>query len=230
LPRPANPQTRNRLLEAAFAVIRSKGYAATTVDDICAAAGLSKGSFFHHFASKEELATAAAGHWAETTGALFAQAHYHSLPDPLDRVLGYIALRARLIQGEIAEFTCLVGTMAQEAYDTSPAIRDACWASISGHSETLTPDIRAAMEQRGITGGWTAESLALHMQAVIQGGFILAKASGDPHQATEAIAHLRRYVEHLFGVERAHGGADRLDEMPETHPTMEHDAWNRRST
>ena len=214
VPRPANPQTRTRLLDAALSVIRKQGYAATTVDDICKAAGLSKGSFFHHFASKEDLAVASARHWAQMTGALFAEADYHALPDPLDRVLGYIALRADLIQGEIAEFTCLVGTMAQEAYGTSPAIRDACWATIHGHAETLVPDIRAAMDARGISGSWTAESLALHTQAVIQGGFILAKAGGDPSRATDAIDHLKRYVECLFGVRRP-GASDIHDDTRE---------------
>jgi TetR/AcrR family transcriptional regulator, transcriptional repressor for nem operon len=43
-------------------VIRSKGYSAATIEDICQTAGLTKGSFLHHFKSKEELALAAAGH------------------------------------------------------------------------------------------------------------------------------------------------------------------------
>ncbi len=202
VPRPANPQTRTRLLDAALTVIRTKGYAATTVDDICKAAGLSKGSFFHHFASKEDLAVASARHWAQVTGALFAGAAYHEATTPLDRLLAYVDLRRQLIQGTLAEFTCLVGTMAQEAYDTSPEIRDACWASIHGHADTLVADIQAAMDAHGTRPDWTAESLALHTQAVIQGGFILAKASGDPSRATDAIDHLKRYVECLFGVRR----------------------------
>ena len=205
LARPANPHTRTRLLDAATNVIRAQGFAATTVDDICAAAGLSKGSFFHHFSSKEDLATGAAQHWAEMTGALFAAAGYHAPEDPLDRLLAYVDLRRDLVQGTLPEFTCLVGTMAQEAYGTSPDIRDACWASIHGHAETLVADIQAAMDARGLAPGWTAESLALHTQAVIQGGFILAKASGETRQATEAIDHLRRYIECLFGV-RPPGG------------------------
>jgi TetR/AcrR family transcriptional regulator, transcriptional repressor for nem operon len=205
LPRPANPQTRTRLLDAALGVIRAKGYAATTVDDICKAAGLSKGSFFHHFATKEELAVAAARHWSDVTGALFAGADYHRATDPLDRLLAYVELRRHLIQGTLPEFTCLVGTMAQEAYDSSTDIRDACWASIHGHAETLVADIQAAMDARGLSPDWTAESLALHTQAVIQGGFILAKASGDPRHAVEAIDHLRRYIEHLFDVEGRRG-------------------------
>ncbi|RST86304.1 TetR/AcrR family transcriptional regulator [Aquibium carbonis] len=199
--RPANPQTRTRLLDAALGVIRAKGYAATTVDDICQAAGLSKGSFFHHFASKDDLAVASAGHWSEVTGALFAGSDYHRHEDPLDRLLAYVDLRRQLIRGTLPEFTCLVGTMAQEAYETSPDIRDACWASIHGHAETLVPDIQAAMDAQGIDAGWTAESLALHTQAVIQGGFILAKASGDARHAVEAIDHLRRYIESLFHAE-----------------------------
>ena len=51
--------SRKKLLDAALYVIRAKGYEATTVDDICAAAELSKGSFFHHFKSEENLALAA---------------------------------------------------------------------------------------------------------------------------------------------------------------------------
>jgi len=66
--------SRTRLLDAALILVRSRGYAATRVDDICAAAGVTKGSFFHHFKGKDDLALAAVTHWADTTGALFAPA------------------------------------------------------------------------------------------------------------------------------------------------------------
>src|SRR4051794_36157817 len=85
--------TRLKLLDAALAVIRPKGFTATTVDELCAHAGVSKGSFFHHFKDKEALAVAAAEYWSEVTGALFAQAPYHAPADPLDRALGYLRFR-----------------------------------------------------------------------------------------------------------------------------------------
>ncbi|TCD14237.1 TetR/AcrR family transcriptional regulator [Oricola cellulosilytica] len=196
--RKENPSTRSSLMEAAFAVIRAKGYSATTVDDICAEAGVSKGAFFHHFTSKEALAVAAAQHWSDVTGEFFAAAPYQELDDPLERVLGYVSFRKEIVQGSVPEFTCLVGTMTQEAYGTSPAIQAACRDSIFGHAATLIADIEAAMARHDVDADFTAESLALHTQAVLQGAFILAKASGEASRAIESIEHLHRYLTLLF--------------------------------
>lgn len=189
---------RDRLLAAALCVIRTKGYSATTVDDLCGAAGVTKGAFFHHFKSKEALGVAAAEHWSKMTGGFFASAPYHAHADPLDRLLGYIDFRRAILQGGIPEFTCLVGTMVQETYETAPAIRDACYASITGHAEKLESDIEAAMAARGISASWTAKSLALHTQAVLQGAFILAKAHDSAAIAVDSVDHLKRYITLLF--------------------------------
>jgi TetR/AcrR family transcriptional regulator, transcriptional repressor for nem operon len=194
----ATHNARDKLLAAALSVIRTKGYSATTVDDLCAAAGVTKGAFFHHFKSKEALAVAAADHWSEMTGGLFASAPYHAHADPLDRVLGYIDFRKAILRGGVPEFTCLVGTMVQETYDTAPAIRDACNASIAGHAKKLEADIEAAMAARRMRVPWTAQSLALHTQAVLQGAFILAKAQGSAAVAADSVDHLKRYVMLLF--------------------------------
>ena len=195
--RPKAGNARDKLLRAALGTIRAKGYSATSIDDLCAAAGVTKGAFFHHFASKEAVAVAAAEHWSEVTGALFAAGPYHRHADPLNRLLGYIDFRAGLLDGPVAAFTCLVGTMVQEAYGSSPAIRAACLASIAGHAKTLEADIEAAMAQHGVQGV-SARSLALHTQAVLQGAFVLAKADGGPELAAESISHLKRYVTLLF--------------------------------
>jgi TetR/AcrR family transcriptional repressor of nem operon len=190
---------RARLLDAAVQVIRTKGLSATTVDDLCAAAGVTKGAFFHHFESKQALAVAAAEHWSLTTGALFTAADYHAIADPLDRILGYLDLRAGLIAGSPADYTCLVGTMTQEAFATNPEVRDACAASIFGHARTLEPDFEAALTAAGNPPGVDAAGLARHTQAVLQGAFVLSKAADDPALVTDSIGHLRRYLELLLG-------------------------------
>ena len=53
------------------------------------------------------------------------------------------------------------------------------------------------MAARGVSG-FTAASLALHSQAVLQGAFILAKARGEAGIAAESVDHLIRYVELMF--------------------------------
>jgi TetR/AcrR family transcriptional repressor of nem operon len=187
-----------QFLNAALQVIRARGYNATRVEDICEAAGLTKGSFFYHFSSKEELALAAAEHWSAMTGGMFAAASYHLAPTPLGRLLAYVDFRKALLRGEIPEFTCFAGTMVQEVYGTHPTIRTACERSISGHAVTLEPDIMAAMREYDIQGDWTPRSLALYTQAVIQGAFILAKATASAEAAAQCLDHLRRYIEMLF--------------------------------
>jgi TetR/AcrR family transcriptional regulator, transcriptional repressor for nem operon len=191
-------ESKTKFLNAAMHVIRVKGYTATRIEDVCAEAGLTKGSFFHHFKGKEELALAAAEHWEEVTSGLFRSAPYRQLADPLDRVLAYVDFRKAILQGELADFTCLVGTMVQEVYDTNPRLREACNRSISSHAATVEADIAEAMQKYGIKTEWTAQSLALYTQATLQGAFILAKAKGGPEIAAACIDHLHRYIEMLF--------------------------------
>ena len=196
---PDRGEARGALLDAAVRVIRAQGLHATSVGDLCREAGVSKGAFFHHFASKEDLAVAAADHWSVTTGARFAAAPYHAHADPADRVFGYLDFRASLIVGDPADYSCLVGTMTQEAFETSVAVRDACAASIFGHADTLEADLHAALASSESTTRTSAESLARHTQTVLQGAFVLSKAADDPALVLEAIEHLRRYLECVLG-------------------------------
>ncbi len=99
-PRRSPGETRDALMEAAFGLVRRQGLTATSVDEICAAAGVSKGALFHHFKSKDELAAAAGYHWSAVTEPFFEAAPYHAPVDPLARVLGYIDLRAEMMAGE----------------------------------------------------------------------------------------------------------------------------------
>jgi len=192
------PDSRTRLLDAAMHEFRVRGYADTSVEDLCAAAGVTKGSFFHHFKSKEELAVAAADHFGAMADRLFAAAPYRSHSDPLARLLGYIDFRAAILRGELPEYTCLLGTMVQEVYSSHPAIRVACERGICAHAGEVARDIADARRLYAPSADWTAESLGLFTQAVLQGAFVLAKARDGPAVAVECVAHLRRYVESLF--------------------------------
>ena len=187
-----------KLLDAALTVIRTKGFTATTVDELCSVAGVSKGAFFHHFKNKDEFGVAAAEFWTEATAELYANAPYHKYADPLDRIIGYLEFRKSLLRDGGSDFTCLISTMIQETYETAPAICDACARSIRSHAMTLEADIKKAMRVYNISAEWTAKSLALHTQAVLQGAFTLAKVKRERAIAVESVDHLVRYLRLLF--------------------------------
>ena len=88
--------------------------------------------------------------------------------------------------------------MVQEAYETHPAIRQACDRYISEHADRLVDDLAAAKAVYAPEATWEPESLALYTQAVLQGAFVLAKAKHGPEIAVECLDHLRRYVEGLL--------------------------------
>jgi TetR/AcrR family transcriptional repressor of nem operon len=198
-PAASKPSARGKLLDAAVHVVRQKGYASTSVDDLCKEAGVTKGAFFHHFESKEDLGVAAAQYWNDFTSAFFRSAPYQAHKDPLDRVLGYVDFRRQIIQGKLEDFTCLLGTMVQEAYETSPRIRQACDEALSNHIAVLVKDFAAAKTLHVPDAAWSPEELAVFTQVVMQGSFIMAKAKHGPEAAEASILHLKRYIEFLFG-------------------------------
>ena len=187
------------MLDAATTIVRRKGYAATSIDDLCKAAGVTKGAFFHHFPSKEALAVAGAQAWTDHAEArIFTDAPWMRTEDPLERLLAHIDFRLAMLDGPAEGFTCFVGTMVQETFATNDNIRAACDASIAAYAERLAEDIQAAIDSHGIGFGVTALGLAYHIQAVLQGAFILAKAKQGPEIAADTIDHLKRYIEMLF--------------------------------
>ncbi len=190
--------SKTKLLDSAVDVIRAKGYAATTVDDICNQAGVTKGSFFHHFKSKDELALEAVAHFGTMSDQLFAGAPYQRAADPRDRILGYIDFRGQILTGELPDYTCLAGTLVQETYETHPTIRAACDRIMSSHIAALTRDIEAAKKQYAPRASWTPESVGYFIQGALQGSFIYAKAKQGPDVARANLAHLRRYLGLLF--------------------------------
>jgi TetR/AcrR family transcriptional repressor of nem operon len=202
----ASEASRAKLLDAAVHVIRSRGYSAARVEEICAEAGLTKGAFFHHFSGKEACAIEAAAHFAANADAIFEAAPYSRISDSRDRVLGYVDFRKAILQGELPQFTCLLGTMVQEAYDTHPAIRAACDRYIGEHAARVEADLAEAKARYAADAAWNPKSAALFSQAVLQGAFILAKAQHGPQVAGDCLDHLKRYFETLLPDDAAREG------------------------
>ena len=115
-------------------------------------------------------------------------------------MLGYIDFRREILHGDVADFTCLLGTMVQEAYETEPANPQSLRREHQRPCrQRRRADIAAAKKLYAPDASFDPQELALFTQAVMQGAFILAKAKHGPETAEASVLHLRRYIEFLFG-------------------------------
>jgi TetR/AcrR family transcriptional repressor of nem operon len=191
--------TREKLLDAAQELMLTKGFTATSVDDVCEASGLTKGSFFHYFESKEHLGRALAERFYLSAQQRFESAPFRQLKDPVDRILGFLdSLIERACSS--SEFRgCLLGTFVQELSQTYPAIRSVCAAGFEELAGFLEQDIIEAKRLYASTALWDPRSLAEHMMAVVQGTIILAKAKQNRTVIGESLGHLKEYLRSVFG-------------------------------
>jgi TetR/AcrR family transcriptional repressor of nem operon len=199
--RKADPDslTKQKLLDAAQELMLTKGYTNTSVEEICEAAGLTKGSFFHYFEGKEHLGRLLAERFYASKQQLFQAAPFRQKKDPLDRVFGFVDFLIEMSRSPLAAKGCLLGTFVQELSHTHPAIRSVCAGCFADAANRLTQDLEEAKVKYTPRARWSTRSLAEHLTAVIQGAIILAKAKQDQKVVEESLLHFRGYLKCLFG-------------------------------
>ena len=190
-------RTRQRLLDAAQDLMLTKGYTATSVDDVCEAAGLTKGSFFHYFKGKEHLGSLVVERYYAASQEMSRAASYHRKKDPLDRVLAHVDCFIEASRDPVWK-GCLLGTFVQELSQTHPQIRAVCAACLSDLAKSFKLDLDAAKKKHKVRARWSTQSLAEHLIAVAQGGVILAKAKQDRKVFETSLLHFKEYLKRLF--------------------------------
>jgi AcrR family transcriptional regulator len=188
---PGEPMTRRgrasrgRIVERAAELFAERGIAATTVDEVLAAAGAGKGQFYHYFRGRDELAAAAVGYrCAQTvTGLTQALGEVSSLSELEQALAGFVA------GFELAGMPgCPIGTLAAEVAGRN---EDARLETAAGFDawERLLADALERMRQRGeLRADVSPAILAAGLLASIEGGMVLSQARKD-------IASLRVAVE-----------------------------------
>lgn len=190
--------TRDSLLDAAERLFIERGYAATSVDDICTAAEVTKGAFFHHYPSKQELAVAAAIRFQQVRAELMRAAPFQSDPDPLQRVLGFIDFLSNSIRNERVLRGCLIGTLTQELALCDERLRETCGEGLKRMVRAVLEDLAAAKKSHPTGRRWSPETLANHIVSVLQGSLLISKATGSPDVVVQSLGHVRKYIELLF--------------------------------
>jgi TetR/AcrR family transcriptional repressor of nem operon len=198
---PKHPTAREKLLAAALELMLARGYPATTVDEICQAAGVSKGSFYHFFDTKEQLALAALDAYLARVGQRVAEGPHSAIQEPRERALAFVDHIVD-VAGEVWGDGCLMGSFALDVVETSPAIQQAVSETFTrvarGYAEAFAPALAAGGDG---SADERAADLAEQFVVAVEGGIVLAKAHRDWRYATRALARFRDELRRQAGAE-----------------------------
>ncbi|MCG8433603.1 MAG: TetR/AcrR family transcriptional regulator [Gammaproteobacteria bacterium] len=187
---------KSKLIKAMQSLIRSGDYPDATVEEIASAAGVTKTVFKKTFDTKEVLGVAAIEElYRRRTEMIYSGPHMETV-DPIKRIFRYlkhVESQAKQIYG----YGSLLGIVAMDASDASPAIRDSLRslfeAAISDSAEIFAPGLMEV----GITMP-TAENLAEQFLATLEGSILLALLNNDWRHIATAVSQFREYVKQLL--------------------------------
>ena len=194
--------TRARILDAAQKLVLEQGFAGTSVDDVIAAAGTTKGGFFHHFASKQELARVLVERYVEgdmrLLDDLFERAERLSR-DPLQQLLLFVALQEEAAAEPAPDQPgCLYASFCYERElvdeETRKLIAGAVVAWRTRTREKLDEVVALYPPRLPVD----LDALADEGLAVFEGAYVLSRALGEPQLLRGQLRHFRTYLELLF--------------------------------
>ena len=185
---------RPRLLDAATKLILERGFSATRIDEVCATAGVTKGSFYHHFESKDALAHALIDHYFDAIAAAMTVGSWSTVEQPAARAIAFVDHAIAGVRGGLLRHGCLLGTFALNQSISHPELRAEVDERFDRLSRLLTPILREALSTQSRRPAASATTLARQFVTVLQGGIVLAKAHDDPKRLTEALTCYRRML------------------------------------
>lgn len=196
--------TRERILDAAEHLVLRHGFAATTVDAVIGATGVSKGAFFHHFRSKADLGRALVARYAaadaETLEVALAAAESVT-DDPAAQLVAVLRQFEQAADTVLeTQPSCLFVSFIYETELADRATADLVAGAVRHWRARLLEKLRQAAAIRQPPPAVDLPSLADQVFTVFEGAFLLARALDEPRSLRHQLAHLRHYLELLFGL------------------------------
>ena len=194
-----NPsETRQKLLDAAVRLMLRQGFSASSVEEICNEAGVTKGSFFHHFPSKEAIAKAAVDAFADMGTALYAPAWSDPEGDPLEQLHKLLDIMVTFNQRPDGPCVCMVGMMSQELALTNPQMRAICERHLADWSDRVTRMLSEAKKLHPVRTGFDPERVAWFLNSLWQGSMLIGKTRDSPEMVISNLDLARHYIDSLF--------------------------------
>ncbi len=185
--------TKEKIMENAYTLILEKGYPATTVDEICRTAGVSKGSFFHYFKTKEELGVAVLRWYYQRALHIVGQGPFLEEKDPMKRLFLFLD-HTDSVAWELWNKGCLLGSFASYLAGIGPQLAEQVSALFNELVRHLTPLFEPVALKTAAENGPTAVELSEQFLNVIEGSIVLARAYNDWTHVPTALNNFRRYL------------------------------------
>jgi TetR/AcrR family transcriptional repressor of nem operon len=194
--------TREKILNAAQGLILDRGYVGMTVDHVLDKVGITKGAFFHHFKTKDDLARALLTRYAEHDERIYRETRERAeklSDDPLQQVLLFVGLFQEMFDALTEPYPgCLFASYVYELQQFDEDTRALISSSFTKWRELLKEKFEAVARKYPPRLEVDAASLADAFTVVLEGAFITSKAVNDPKVVSEQLRHFRNYVELLF--------------------------------
>lgn len=189
-------KTKNFIVEKTAPIFNMKGFAGTSLNDITAATGLTKGSIYGNFANKDEVALAAFDYNLKNVSSKI-DAEMNKQLSIKGKLLVYIDIYQKFIDGSVSEGGCPVLNTAIDADDTHPELRGKVLKAVLDWKNKIAKLVEAGIAGKEISADQDPEQIALTIIAMVEGGIMISKLTSKLEYWSLIMMSLKKYVESL---------------------------------
>lgn len=189
-------RTRQFIVEKTAPLFNSKGFAGTSMSDITAATGLTKGSIYGNFASKDEVALAVFDYNLQQVLQI-VRTEMEACTTSREKLLVYARVYAGFLKKPFPYGGCPVLNTAVEADDTHPALKERANKALLQWKSEIAGIVREGIKRKEFLGQTEPADLAITLIALIEGGIMITKLSGKSSYLQTVMRAIEKLIDEL---------------------------------
>jgi len=186
---------KERLLRHGTKLFYAQGFHGTTVDAILASAGVPKGSFYHHFGSKDVFGQAVLDRYMQFQTELFHKWAAKKGVTTADKLAGYFKELSQIFVKSGYQRACLTGKFSTEVSATSDLFRQQLGGQIQSWKSSIVDLLQQGKDKGEVRRDLGTEQLADAVLSLIQGAFVLALSTRDKHTLSAVGTTIKLLIE-----------------------------------
>jgi len=189
-------RTRNFIVETSSAIFNKKGFAGTSMSDLTEATGLTKGSIYGNFENKEEVALAVFDfNYAKINSII--RSRISKAKTCFDKLMVYAQVYDRFSSNAFPEGGCPILNTAVEADDTHGGLKAKAAEAILGWKKNIIGLLEEGVESGEFRKDFDASQIALSIIALIEGGIMIAKVTGNQTSLDKILKTVKLLLEQI---------------------------------